>query len=336
MRLVVAFALVCAVACSPKVEYTPLAPAGPPRSLAANVDIYLPNETLPSGAEVLGIVSIGDTGFTTNCGLDRMLTELRDQAREVGADGAYVTEIREPGMSSTCYRLTARLLRYATIRQDTPTAISSDSEFEWSSPIPGSNEVIAITGGDLLLSSAPSAYERILPAVVAIETDVGGGTGFHISADGLTLTNHHVLEGASRVWAVLADGATAPVRVIRSDQSSDVALVQVHCPRLCPTVAMATEAPVPASDVLAVGNPRGLRGSVTRGVVSGVRFFDGVTQIQIDAPINPGSSGGPLATADSGEVIGIVTWKVAGDGSEGLGFAVAIQDALARLGIARR
>ena len=85
------------------------------------------------------------------------------------------------------------------------------------------------------------------------------------------------------------------------------------------------------SDVMAIGSPVGLRGTVTRGIVSARRKWAGLTLLQFDAAINPGNSGGPLLT-DEGRVVGISTMKLAPEKLEGLGFAVGISEAINEFG----
>src|SRR5262249_13061267 len=92
-----------------------------------------------------------------------------------------------------------------------------------------------------------------------------------------------------------------------------------------PYAELGIEATV-GDDVFAVGAPSGLEGTVTKGIVSQVREFEGLKLIQTDAAISPGNSGGPLISAKSGRVIGINTWKIRKEQGEGLSFAVAVEE----------
>ncbi|WP_149540523.1 trypsin-like peptidase domain-containing protein [Siccirubricoccus phaeus] len=154
----------------------------------------------------------------------------------------------------------------------------------------------------------------------------GAGSGFIIDPTGYIATNNHVVGNASRVVVALQDGTELPARVIGSDELTDLALLKVE-PR-GPLVSVPWGASSQArvgSWVLAAGNPFGLGGSVTSGIVSargreiGAGPFDDF--IQTDAAINPGNSGGPLFN-QAGEVIGINTAIYSPSGaSAGIGFA---------------
>jgi S1-C subfamily serine protease len=190
-------------------------------------------------------------------------------------------------------------------------------------------------------AEALDAYSRVvtsvaaglLPSVaaLAVRTPRGGGAGSAVTFtdDGFLLTNAHVVNGASGGTASFADGTETKFDVVGADALSDLAVVRVHNPG-------APAAPLGDADglrigqlVVAVGNPMGLAGSVTAGVVSGlgrslpardgrqVRIIDNV--IQTDAALNPGNSGGALGDS-AGSVVGINT-AVAG---YGLGLAVPI------------
>jgi S1-C subfamily serine protease len=188
---------------------------------------------------------------------------------------------------------------------------------------------------------ALDAYSRVvtgvaaglLPSVAALAVrsarGAGAGSAVTFTDDGFLLTNAHVVAGANGGTAAFADGTETTFDVVGSDPLSDLAVVRVHHPG-------APAAPLGDADslrigqlVVAVGNPMGLAGSVTAGVVSGlgrslpardgrrVRIIDNV--IQTDAALNPGNSGGALADS-AGTVVGVNT-AVAG---YGLGLAVPI------------
>ncbi|MEW6286894.1 MAG: trypsin-like peptidase domain-containing protein [Chloroflexota bacterium] len=162
-------------------------------------------------------------------------------------------------------------------------------------------------------------YERVLPGVVSIRTDTGQGSGFVYDAEGHVVTNQHVIDGASTVEIDFSSGFKAHGTVIGTDKDADLAVIKVDAP--------ASEFhPLPLGDsdtlrvgqpVVAIGNPFGLDGTMTLGIVSGLGrtqpasaapggggFFSTADIIQTDAAINPGNSGGPLFNMN-GEVVGI-------------------------------
>jgi len=154
----------------------------------------------------------------------------------------------------------------------------------------------------------------------------GQGSGFFISADGYAVTNNHVVDKAETVEIATDDGKTYSAKVIGTDPRTDVALIKVDGHNDFPHVRFAEKAPRIGDWVLAVGNPFGLGGTVTAGIVSargrdiGAGPYDDF--IQIDAPVNRGNSGGPTFDVD-GAVIGVNTaiFSPSG-GSVGIAFAI--------------
>ena len=152
------------------------------------------------------------------------------------------------------------------------------------------------------------------------------GSGFIISADGYVVTNNHVVEHASDVSITLDDGRTLPAKVVGTDKKTDLALLKVNDGNNLPYVNFATKEPRIGDWVLAVGNPFGLGGTVTAGIVSargrdiGAGPYDDF--LQIDAPVNRGNSGGPTFDTQ-GNVVGVNTaiYSPSG-GSVGIGFAI--------------
>jgi serine protease Do len=157
------------------------------------------------------------------------------------------------------------------------------------------------------------------------EVITGQGSGFFISADGYAVTNNHVVENAENVTVTTDDGKTHTAKVIGTDPRSDLALIKVDGDNF-PYVKLSENAPRVGDWVLAVGNPFGLGGTVTAGIVSargrdiGAGPYDDF--IQIDAPVNKGNSGGPTFDVD-GNVIGVNTaiFSPSG-GSVGIAFAI--------------
>ena len=152
------------------------------------------------------------------------------------------------------------------------------------------------------------------------------GSGFFITPDGYLVTNNHVVEHATDVQLVMDDGKTLPAKVIGTDKKTDLALLKVTEKGTFPYVKWAEKAPRVGDWVIAVGNPFGLGGTVTAGIVSargrdiGAGPYDDF--LQIDAPVNRGNSGGPTFNA-AGNVVGVNTaiFSPSG-GSVGIGFAI--------------
>ena len=154
----------------------------------------------------------------------------------------------------------------------------------------------------------------------------GQGSGFFISADGYAVTNNHVVDGADKVEVTTDDGKTFKAKVIGTDARTDLALIKVEGGSNFPFAKLSDGKPRIGDWVLAVGNPFGLGGTVTAGIVSarGRDIGNGPYDdfIQIDAPVNKGNSGGP-AFDTSGEVMGVNTaiYSPSG-GSVGIAFSI--------------
>ncbi len=159
------------------------------------------------------------------------------------------------------------------------------------------------------------------------------GSGFVIRADGLIVTNRHVIVGARTVQVKLTNGRQVPARVIGSDAATDIALVQVAAGTL-PALHLGSSANISVGDpVIAIGNPFGLGQTVTAGILSArgrtLEIDPYIDFLQTDASINFGNSGGPLLSAD-GNVVGVTSaiFSPSG-GSVGLGFAIPAETAAA-------
>jgi len=155
---------------------------------------------------------------------------------------------------------------------------------------------------------------------------MGEGSGFFISADGFIVTNNHVVDHAKSVTVTMDDGKTLDAKVVGTDPKTDLALLKATQPGDYPFVTFAKEMPRIGDWVVAIGNPYGLGGTVTAGIISaeGRDIGDGPYDrfLQIDAPINRGNSGGPTFNM-KGEVVGVNTaiFSPSG-GSVGIGFAI--------------
>ena len=205
----------------------------------------------------------------------------------------------------------------------------------WATAAPLLDEVLHLTEKDFNPSKSEDPIAGLAEAVVAISGEAAEGTAVLISRQGLALTNHHVVEGQSMIVARSRGGVEWPVRVLRSNEAADVALLEVACAPDCITAPLAPTTPRPGTDVLLYGNPLGLQNSLSRGIVSGLRLYRGVTLVQTDASMSPGNSGGPMVDLETGEVVAIVSLKIVGEGVEGLGFGITVGDALRVVGIVR-
>ena len=201
---------------------------------------------------------------------------------------------------------------------------------------------------------------KVLPSVVTLQTDLGNegdqGSGIILTTDGLIMTNNHVVSaaveadrtapGSAHTEVRFADGHTAPFTVVATDPTSDIAVVRAQGASGLTPIAMGSSADLRVGQqVVAVGSPLGLDGTVTAGIISAldrpVSTVDAgsgnppttIDAIQTDAPINPGNSGGALVNAN-GQLIGMNSAIASLDnsassqsGSVGLGFAIPVGEA---------
>lgn len=196
--------------------------------------------------------------------------------------------------------------------------------------------------------SITEAFEKVAPAVVTVSTKgvtsngffqqqyEGVGSGFIINEDGYILTNYHVIEGASEISVTLSDNTNVAAKVVNYDENQDVAMLKITDAdvKVPAVVELGNSDELKQGEsVIAIGTPlsTNLSQTVTNGIVSAlnrnVETESGVMQnlIQTDASINPGNSGGPLVNT-RGQVVGINTMKATGDDTEGIGFAIPIND----------
>jgi len=196
-----------------------------------------------------------------------------------------------------------------------------------------------------------AVYRKALPSVVNITSTAvafdffnrpvpqqGQGSGFILDKQGHILTNNHVIDNAQRVEVTLADKHKYKATVVGVDKQHDLALLLINAPNLTPATLAESGGLVVGQRVYAIGNPFGLSGTMTRGIISAIRSI-GVQggapiedAIQTDAAVNPGNSGGPLLNS-RGEVIGVTTLiaSAGADQSAGIGFAIPINTAKAVL-----
>ena len=199
-----------------------------------------------------------------------------------------------------------------------------------------------IAGRDALATDIPAIVKAAKPAVVELfcyDQDgelVKSGTGFFISADGVLLTNYHLLEGGTyRISAkTLAGKLYTSMRILAAPNSEshppqeDVAELQFTDAKEVPYLSLSSAEPLEGAAVMVIGNPEGYTGTVSTGIISAVRNRE--TVVQITAPISPGSSGSPVLD-ESGRVVGIAT-AYSAEG-QNLNFAISAEGA--RIAIAK-
>ena len=206
-----------------------------------------------------------------------------------------------------------------------------------------------------------AVYKKALPSVVNITSTAvafdffygavpqqGMGSGFVIDSDGHILTNYHVVENARQLEVTTSDKKKYKAQIVGTDPVHDLAVIQIPDKAVAKAEIGDSKDLVVGQKVYAIGNPFGLSGTMTRGIISSIRSLKGQRgfideAIQTDAAINPGNSGGPLLNA-RGQVIGINTMILTGgvEQSAGIGFAIpintakAVLDDLVHLGRVRR
>ena len=219
---------------------------------------------------------------------------------------------------------------------------------------PGAAQQVSLTQSDAIVRVASLAK----PSVVTITSSgttgltpfavpsTGVGSGFIVSADGLILTNNHVVTGATTLTVVLYDDRSLTATVVATDAAHDLALVKVDATGLTPVTLGDSSSVQVGQLAIAIGSPLGtFTDSVTQGIVSGINRTITVSEqgtrnqenltglIQTDAAINPGNSGGPLLDA-SGSVIGIIT--ASSSNAQDMGFAIPINQAKSMIAAAAK
>jgi S1-C subfamily serine protease len=218
---------------------------------------------------------------------------------------------------------------------------------------PAKVEITEAAGNESLDSEEQnniSVYHKNIPSVVNVTSRTltfdffygavpqeGQGSGFVIDKDGHILTNYHVIADARQLEVTMHNRKKYKATVVGTDPAHDLAVIQIKAPDLVPAVLGDSRNLQVGQKVYAIGNPFGLAGTMTRGIVSSIRPVrepNGATideAIQTDAAINPGNSGGPLMNWH-GEVIGINTMILSSVGQNaGIGFAIPINTAKAVL-----
>lgn len=179
-----------------------------------------------------------------------------------------------------------------------------------------------------------SVYEKISPAIVAIDAQVAdgisAGTGCVVTSDGLILTGSHVVENATQIDVTTFNGQTYKARFIaQMAKNKDLALIKIEPKKPLQTVSFGDSEEVKVGQkVLSIGNPFGFSNTLTQGIISRIDYVK--NRFQTDAAINPGCSGGPLLNS-TGEVIGISQSIYNPDhniSNIGIGFAIPSNEAI--------
>jgi S1-C subfamily serine protease len=183
-----------------------------------------------------------------------------------------------------------------------------------------------VLGGSL--KAGPRKIADAVGDVVTIMNDLGSGSGVLLSSDGYVITNAHVVGDDKQARLRWSDGIETLGEVVRVSKNRDVAIIKTNPRDRMPLVIK--RGPVsPGQRVYAIGSPRGkdFQGTVTSGVISADRVFNGLRYIQSDTMVSPGSSGGPLLD-ETGSVIGLTDLGVQNNGPAGLNLFIPIGDAM--------
>jgi len=211
----------------------------------------------------------------------------------------------------------------------------NDSIRNLSSELDSVKSILSTIGSDFV--SAAAIARETEPVIVYIEASLFSfkvsGSGILVSRAGHVITNYHVIEGMNSIHATSSTGQRFAAEVLGFDAGRDIALLKLDSPRLdFPSARLGDSSQLASGqDVLALGFPYPLGDdipgnmSVTRGVVSAIRSFDGYEYIQTDAAINPGNSGGALVNL-AGELVGVNVAKYVDIDIEGIGFAIPVDD----------
>ena len=187
--------------------------------------------------------------------------------------------------------------------------------------------------GGFVVKDVSDVVQKVRPSVVGVITESfqtystsSTGSGIILSEDGYIVTNNHVVEGGDSIAVTLDDGETYAADLIGTDVKSDIAVLKIDAQNL-PAAEFGDSSQVEVGEAaIAIGNPLGLNGTVTAGIISAVDReiqvgSSNMVLLQTDASINPGNSGGALLN-EYGQVIGVNSAKISSEDSEGLGFAI--------------
>ena len=185
--------------------------------------------------------------------------------------------------------------------------------------------IAVVADAQMTTSQIAKKYSSSVVTIVALDENdqpLSLGSGFFINSDGDIATNYHVLQGSAKATIKTIKGDTGNIiEIIKADPKLDLLVAKTSLKKtefipLSDTATMSV-----GEDIVVIGNPAGLEGTVSKGIISGVRNLEGFKFIQITAPISPGSSGGPVFNM-SGKVIGIATAYI--DSGQNLNFAMPV------------
>jgi S1-C subfamily serine protease len=183
----------------------------------------------------------------------------------------------------------------------------------------------AFSDAEMTTSQIADNYSPSVVTIIALDENdqpLSLGSGFFINANGDIATNHHVLAGCSKAIVKTKKGEMGTiVEILNDDPELDLLIASTSLKSTNPLPLSDSDAITVGEDIIAIGNPAGLEGSVSKGIISGIRKVDEFKFIQITAPISPGSSGGPVFNL-AGKVIGIATAYL--DYGQSLNFAMPI------------
>jgi len=220
-----------------------------------------------------------------------------------------------------------RVLPSVVMIRTTPVAVKTPENNEGEMPLP-ENPFKGTPFEDMFKNPQFHQFFKGMPSVPQ-RGEVGMGSGVIIDPSGVVLTNNHVVEGGGKITVRLHDGREFGVKEVKTDPKSDLAVLVLKGASNLPAAQLGDSDAVKVGDwVLALGEPFGLEGTVTAGIVSakgrGLGIAERESFIQTDAAINPGNSGGPLVNLD-GQVVGINTAiSTRTGGYQGIGFAVPV------------
>lgn len=185
--------------------------------------------------------------------------------------------------------------------------------------------VAGVTHAEMTTSQIAKKYSPSVVTIIALDENdqpLSLGSGFFINDHGDIATNHHVLEGSSKAIIKTLNGKKGDVlEIIKADPELDLIVAKTSLKNTMAVPLGDSDTITAGEDIVAIGNPAGLEGTVSKGIISGIRKAEGVKFIQITAPISPGSSGGPVFNL-SGQVIGVATAYL--DIGQNLNFAMPI------------
>jgi S1-C subfamily serine protease len=268
---------------------------------------------------------------TTSKGLDAVSATVQTLSGDVSSLSSSVTAIETESSNS---RASAGALS-ATVN-DLSSAVS-----RLTAQVNDVKQAVASSAASDFIAATAATRPAVVVIQVQITTVIFGRTfiqqgeasGWIINSSGIIVTNDHVVSGATSITVTLADGRTFPSVAVRSDPSTDLAVIKINALNL-PVAKVGDSSKLQVGQpVAAVGNAVGLGINVTGGLVSRLNASITVNSTSLsgligtDAAINPGNSGGPLVNM-AGEVVGITNAKLVETGVEGIGYAININDAL--------